>query len=484
MLAMLSATASFALRSRSRQITIGVCVAELVLSAVTLAYTLSTGSSFVYTMGRVSAPWGNEIRAGALEALFALMFSGILLFSITGGLRDINRDIPNNKEHFFFVMISLLLGALLAVTYTNDIFTAYVFIDIITISACSIITIKPGGKPLIATMLYLIMSLVGSSLVLLSISLLYAVTGHLLMEPLHGAVQALAAAGSYTLPLFVLFALMAVGLAMKSALFPFHVWLPGAHASATTASSSILSGLIIKCYLIFLLKVICRVLGPAVAAQIHVGDMLLIFGILGMIIGSLYAIRQRDIKRMLSYSTVAQIGYICIGIGLGTTAGRVAACFHILVHAVAKAMLFTSAGGLIGVSQHRRDYDSLRGAARRDPLSGAVFLCGALSMVGIPLFSGFVSKFYLAFASVNTPFTEVVVLSVMVVSTLLNAMYYLPVILGLFSKPLDETSAPARAYNPFLYRFSLSAFMVFHMGLGLVPTPILEIIEQGLAAFG
>ena len=262
MLAMLSATASFALRSRSRQITIGVCVAELVLSAVTLAYTLSTGSSFVYTMGRVSAPWGNEIRAGALEALFALMFSGILLFSITGGLRDINRDIPNNKEHFFFVMISLLLGALLAVTYTNDIFTAYVFIDIITISACSIITIKPGGKPLIATMLYLIM---------LSISLLYAVTGHLLMEPLHGAVQALAAAGSYTLPLFVLFALMAVGLTMKSALFPFHVWLPGAHASATTASSSILSGLIIKCYLIFLLKVICRVLGPAVAAQIHVG---------------------------------------------------------------------------------------------------------------------------------------------------------------------------------------------------------------------
>lgn len=485
MLPMLAGTVSFALRRWDRQITISASLAVCVLSAVTLGYTLTTGESFTYTMGHTPAPWGNELRAGALEALFALVFSVVMLLSITGGLRDINRDIPDNKQVLFFVMLNLLLASMMAITYTNDLFTAYVFIDITAIGACSVITARPGGKPMIATMLYLIMSLVGSSLVLLAISLLYGITGHLLMEPLRAAVEALVAAGDYILPLFVMFALLTVGLGIKSAMFPFHVWLPGAHANATTAASSILSGLIIKVYLFFAVKVICRILGREIAGMIRVSDLLLVLGIMGLVMGSVHAIRQRDLKRMLSYSTVAQVGYICIGIGLNTAAGMVAACFHLLAHAVAKPMLFTAAGGLIGVSGHKKDYVALVGAARRDPLSGAAFLAGALSLIGIPMFSGFVSKFYLATASLETPFTGVVIIAVMVVSTLLNAMYYLPAAVCILARPpAGEDSSLPRGRSPILYRLTLLAFLLLNLGLGLFSAPVLAAIERGLAVFG
>lgn len=480
---MLAGVFCFAFRRWAKFIAMAACFLVCGLSVAVLAHTLATQASFTYLMGHFPAPWGNEIRAGALECIMTVMFSSLMILSLLGGMGDLERDIPPKKQYLYYVMICMLTASLMALTYTNDIFTAYVFIDIITICSCSLVMSKPGGKPLIATMLYLIMSLIGSSLLLLSISFLYGITGHLLMAPLRGAVEALIATGSYTLPLFIMFALMTVGLGIKSALYPFHVWLPGAHANATTASSSILSGLIIKCYLFFLIKVICRVLGTPIAKLLHVTDLLFVFGVLGLVIGSIRAMAQRDIKRMLSYSSVAQIGYICIGLGVDTRAGLVAACFHILAHATTKPLLFTAAGGLIQVSGGKKDYNSLRGAGRRAPLAGVAFLCGALSMIGIPLFSGFVSKFYLTSASLGTPFTGTVVIAVMVVSTLLNAFYYLPTLVCLFAQP-PEGSPNVSTAPAFSYRLSLVLLIGINLALGVCSQPVLSAISQGLSVFG
>ena len=414
----------------------------------------------------------------------ALLFCSVSLFSVLGGLRDIFGDIPQERIIHYFLMQNMLTGAMLAIVYTNDIFTAYVFIDVITIAACSIISIKPGGKTLVATMTYLIMSIIGSSLVLLSIAMLYGVTGHLLLPAIGESVGILAATGEYTVPLFVLIGLLTSGLAIKSALFPFHGWLPDAHASATTAASAVLSGLIIKCYLVLLIKLVCRVFGLETMEFLRIPHILLAFGTAGIAYGAWKAMNQRDVKRMLSYSSISQIGYIAAAIGLNTEAGMAVACLHIAVHAISKAMMFTAAGGLAAVSGGMKDYDSLRGAARRAPLSGAAFILGGLSLIGIPPFPGFISKLYLASASLETPFAVLVIPAVVIFGTVLGAMYYIPAIACILARQTEDRHEIPRISHRVSYRAALLAFIAMTLFLGLFSGQVLRVIERGLAVFG
>ncbi|MCL2381049.1 MAG: hypothetical protein FWC64_05580 [Treponema sp.] len=474
------------IQQRAARILTFACLAVMtVLSAVLLSFTLHTGESFTYMLGYFPAPFGNELRAGAFEAFMALLFCTVTLLSVAGGLRDIFHDEPEKKINLYYFMLNMLTSALLAVIYTNDIFTAYVFVEIITIAACSIVSAKPGGRTLTATLAYLIMSLIGSSLMLLSIALMYGVTGHLLFPGLQEGVAALVATGEYTVPLFVLTGMLATGLAIKSALFPFHGWLPDAHGSATTSASAVLSGLIIKCYPILLIRLVYVVFGMETMRLLGISHILILFGVAGIIYGSLKAIRQQNIKLMLAYGSVSNIGFIFIAIGLNTNAGMIAAGFHIAAHAVVKAMLFTAAGGLAAVSGHRKDFDSLRGAGRRDLFAGAAFILGSLSMIGIPLCAGFISKIVITSAALETPFAMLVTPIVIVFSTVLSGMYYIPALICIFSKPPSGLSAEPEhvpLYQSLLYRMALGVFIAISLFLGLFPRLILDAIELGLAA--
>ena len=436
-------------------------------------------------MGHFPAPFGNEIRAGNIEAFMALLFSLVSLLSVAGGLREIYEDVPDGKENFYYLMQNMLIGSMLAIVYTNDIFTAFVFVEIITIGACSIVSIKPGGRSLAATMIYLLMSLMGSALLLLSIALIYGITGHLLMPNLQQGLIALMSTGEYTVPLFVLVALMFTGLTIKSALFPFHGWLPEAHSSATTAASSVLSGLIVKCYLVLLIKVSYRVFRLETLEQLRIPYILLAFGLLGILYGSWKAIKQKDIKLMLSYSSIAQIGYIAVAIGLNSNTGIVVACFHIATHAIAKAMLFTAAGALSGVSGHKKDFVSLRGAAHKDMFSGIAFILGSLSMIGLPFFPGFASKLYLTYAALETPYAAWIIPVVIILGTLLASMYYIPAIACIFSKGsvVDEAVSEPRRFSV-SYRLAMVGFIVLTVFLGVFFQPVFRVLEQGLSVLG
>ena len=470
---------------KAKRVTLACLSSLAAASAALLCYALRLGQSFTYKMGSFPSPWGNEIRAGSLEAFLALLFCTVCLCAVAGGSDDIEADLPPVRISYYFLMQNMMIGAMLALIYTNDLFTAYVFIEILTISASSVVSAKPGGRTLAATMVYLFMSLVGSCLLLFSISILYGVTGHLLMPGLQTTVAVLAATGRYTLPLFVTVGLMTAGLGIKSALFPFHSWLPEAHASATTSASAVLSGLIVKSYLILLIKMICRVFGLEMVRNIALPYILVAFGAAGILYGSATAIRQKSIKLMLSYGSVSQIGYICLAIGLCTAAGLAAACYHITVHAIAKAMLFTSAGRLSVVSEHSKSFDKLRGAARRDPLAGAAFVIGGLTMVGIPPFPGFTSKLYLATASMNTGFAPIVLFVAILASTVLGAMYYFPAIACLMAQrnggDVMKTLAVPRTILP---TASLVAFISLTLLLGLFSQQVIGVIAQGLAVFG
>ena len=455
----------------------------LIGSLLTLAHVLSTGEAYVYMMGHFPAPWGNEIRVGVLETMMAALFSGIMLLSLMGGMHHIFEDTEDTKSNLYFTLVMLLSASLLALVYTNDLFTGYVFVEINTIASCALVMIRyRSGKALVATVRYLFMSLLGSGLFLIGITILYDITGHLLMENIAESVAVLFKTGTYTFPLSVVIVLFSMGLAIKSACFPFHTWLPGAHGNATVSSSSILSGLVLKGYIFLLIKIFYRVIGMEIIFQQRATNVLFIFGVLAMIVGSIKAIQEKDLKRMLAYSSVAQIGYIFLGIGLGTEAGIAAACLHIIVHAITKPMLFTACGGFMDVSGGSKKFSELQGAGLRDKLSGFAFIVGAMSMIGIPFFAGFISKVYLTTSAIETlSLKTVIALAALAISTLLNACYYIPAMLVLFTHP--KKGAVSVHPRPKAMSLSLWMFIGLNFLMGCFSQPIVNAVIQGIAMF-
>jgi multicomponent Na+:H+ antiporter subunit D len=224
-----------------------VLSAVIAMSGWLLAWLLQSNiGSYTYMMGHFPAPWGNELRGGILEALMTIVFSLVILSGALGGMDKQEIQIDDKKQNLFSVMLDLVLAGMISMVYTNDLFTAYVFIEIAAITACIAVVAKESGKSVVASIRYLVFSCLGSGLVLLGISILYSITGNLLMESLHTAIAALVKNGTYLLPLTASVLLMTLGLSIKSAQFPFHAWLPDAHANATTSASAILSGLVLK----------------------------------------------------------------------------------------------------------------------------------------------------------------------------------------------------------------------------------------------
>lgn len=453
------------------------------LSLILLLYLMGTGQSYTYMMGHFPAPWGNEIRAGVLEAGMALFFCIIMLLSMLGGYHKLVKEVVDSKLNLYYILVNLLLSSLLALVYTNDLFTAYVFVEINTIAACGLIMIRQNGRTIEAAVRYMIMSLLGSGMLLLGICMLYDLTGHLLMSNIKESVGLIAAQGTYRVPLLVTIALMCVGLAIKSALFPFHAWLPDAYGYSTVSSAAMLSSLVSKGYIFLLLKIIYRVIGFDIFKDSRIIDVLFVFGLMGMIFGSLNAIEENDIRRMIAFSSVAQIGYIYMGIGMGTQAGMTASVFHIISHAATKSLLFIAAIGLTDVSGGSRKFIDLTGAAYRNKWAGVTFTVGSLSMVGVPLFSGFISKLLFAQAAVQNNGKMLPALIVLAISTILNAIYFMKTVIRIYT-PVGDTGYESVTFKDMkLYAVTLVCFIVLNVVLGISSQPVVDLIEQGLSMF-
>ncbi len=453
------------------------------LSLALLVYLLGTGESYTFMMGHFPAPWGNEIRAGVLEAGMALFFCIIMLLSMLGGSQKLLAEVAEEKQNLYYILVNLLLSSLLALVYTNDIFTAYVFVEINTITACGLIMIRETGRTIEAAVRYMIMSLLGSGMLLLGLCILYDLTGHLLMSNMQEQVALLTAGGAYRMPLLVTIGLISVGLSIKSALFPFHAWLPDAYGYSTASSAAILSSLVSKGYIFLLIKLIYRVFGFSVFHDSKIVNVLFVFGLMGMIFGSMSAIRENDIRRMIAFSSVAQIGYIFMGIGMGTQAAMVASVFHIMSHAATKSLLFISAVGLTDVSGNSRRFEDLMGAGYRDPWAGAAFTVGALSMVGVPLFSGFISKLLFAEAAVQNWGKMLPALIVLGISTILNAIYFMKTVIRIYTPAGTAGGRRAGLAGRKLYAVTLLGFIILNILLGVNSQPIVDMIEQGLGMF-
>ena len=284
-----------------------------------LQYTYLNGA-FTYVMGEFPAPWGNEIRAGVLEATTALIFMIIMLTAVFCGYRFIEKDLDLSKENLYYALLNLMTAALLSMIWTNDLFTGYVFLEILTLTSCGLLIVREIGRTTLAAIRYMILNLLGSGLFLLGVVLLYDLSGHLLMVPIQKVIRELAADPN-TLPVLTIStAILTIGLSIKSGLFPFHFWMPDTYGWATPTSAAIMSSLVSKAYIFLLIKIYWRVIGIDIVERMPIRNILLVLGIAGMVIGSVQALHADNINRMAAFSSAANIGYIFMGIGIGGVA--------------------------------------------------------------------------------------------------------------------------------------------------------------------
>lgn len=472
----------------AKRVNLAVITIILAMSSAVLAFTLRIGDSYVYMMGHFPAPWGNEIRVGMLEALMAVFFCLIMLLCMIGGVLEREREIESTKQNLYYIMVNLLLSSLLALIYTNDLFTAYVFVEINTISACGLIMIRQNGRTFEAAIRYMIMSLLGSGMLLLGICFLYDLTGHLLMSNIKEQVAILNASGQYHMPLLITVGLISVGIAIKSALFPFHAWLPDAYGYSTLSSAAILSSLVSKGYIFLLVKIFYRVIGFDIVRDSKIINVLFVFGVIGMIMGSISAIKESNIRRMIAYSSVAQIGYIYMGFGFGTELGMIASLYHIISHAATKSLLFVAASGITDASGDSTDFFDLTGAGYRNKLAGIAFTVGALSMVGFPLFTGFISKLLFAQAAVDSYHKLLPALIALAVSTILNTVYFMKTVIRIYTPEKREVLAK-KQYQVITMKdqkwksAALVCFIAINLFFGLYSEPVVGLLERGLKIF-
>jgi len=487
MLCMLAALCTFLLgRKGASRCAKGALFVILVMSAVLTVSLHISGESFVFWMGHFPAPWGNEIRAGQLEAVMAAFTATVALVSLIAGDKAIKRDVDESKQNLYYLITLLMEASLLALIYTNDLFTGYVFIEINTIAGCGLIMIKNSGRAIASSIRYMVVSLVGSGLFLIGVTLLYSITGHLLMSNIKDSVSQLSADGSYDITITIITALMTVGLSIKSGLFPFHLWIPDGYTAGTSPSSAMLSGMVSKGYIFLLIKVIYRVIGTDVFAQTGVFDLIFAAGIVAMIMGSVGAIRAGRLRRMTAYSSVSQIGYIFMGIGLGSPAGCAAGIFHIITHGITKSLLFLCADSF---TKGKTDIpvSALKGQGKNHKAAAIAFTAAALSIIGFPLMAGFIAKMLLADASFGGGWRMYVALCAIAVSTLLNVVYFFRCIINLWALDEkgfgEEDNAQSQERDTVSYNISVMVLAVLNIAIGVAPYLLSDIITKGLNVF-
>ena len=449
-----------------------------------LQYTYLNGA-FTYVMGEFPAPWGNEIRAGVLEATTALIFMIIMLTAVFCGYRFIEKDLDLSKENLYYALLNLMTATILSMIWTNDLFTGYVFLEILTLTSCGLLIVREIGRTTLAAIRYMILNLLGSGLFLLGVVLLYDLSGHLLMVPIQKVIRELAADPN-TLPVLTIStAILTIGLSIKSGLFPFHFWMPDTYGWATPTSAAIMSSLVSKAYIFLLIKIYWRVIGIDIVERMPIRNILLVLGIAGMVIGSVQALHADNINRMAAFSSAANIGYIFMGIGIGGVAGYTAAIFHIFAHAVTKAMLFLTTPRLAEVSGDSLLFKELQGSGLRDRDAGVFFTISAFSMIGIPIFAGFAAKLQFGLAAVEdgAGWRLILVFLALAVSSMLNALYFVRTIIRIYSRPNESTRMEVRPHHRAGYNVPMLVLTVMNLFLGLFSWVTVDLIHRGLMMF-
>lgn len=373
---------------------------------------------FVLVSGEI-APIEIAFRVDQLSLSIAMMCSFDWILATVYSIKYMEREHARNRYYMFML---LTLGSVLGVLLAENLFSLFIFFELMLFTAYVLVIHDETPQAMRAGKLYLFLGL-GTGLILFSgIVMTYMMAGTLDFS--QGGI--LKYEGAMTYLIFIAFL---IGAACKAGIFPVHVWLPVAHPIAPSPASAILSGVLVKegCYL--MIRVIYNVFGADLVATMGLHVALAILAGFTMLFGSAVAIKQTDLKTMLGYSTIAQMGYIFLGMSFLTMRGLQGAMVHIIHHSMMKSALFLAAGAII----HKtgiREIDKLVGMGKRMPIAMLTFSIAALSMMGIPPLCGFISKWTLAMGALETEEPVFMVsITLLILSSIMNAIYFVPIII-------------------------------------------------------
>ncbi|NQT24602.1 NADH/ubiquinone/plastoquinone (complex I) [candidate division KSB1 bacterium] len=350
---------------------------------------VQNGETLVYEMGFWKVPIGIVLVQDALTCLMLVLVS---LISFTSLLYSVQYIQHMDRNWKYYALFMLLVTGMNGVIITGDLFNLFVFMEIALLSAFALVAYGGKAEEYEAAFKYAVMGALSSILVLVGIAILYSATSTLTMAKIAEKVPSLDPK-----LLFWVGGIFLAGLGLKAAIMPFHAWLPDAHSSAPAPISAMLSGVLIKVLGIYaMIRLYFNVFG---APELYM-NIFLVLGAISIILGGLLSVVQWDMKRLLAYSSVSQIGYILVGLGIGTELGILGAIFHLFSHAIFKSLLFYNAGA-VEMALGTRDLRKMGFLGKVMPVTSATSLVGGLAISGIPPFNGFISKLIIIIALIK-----------------------------------------------------------------------------------
>jgi multicomponent Na+:H+ antiporter subunit D len=408
-----------------------VTLVTLTISFYLAGYVIDHGA-IAYHIGGWKPPWGIEFRVDALTALLLVVVTVIASVVVLTGLGERSHCVPDKQRAFFHAAFLLCLTGLLGMTLTADAFNAFVFLEIASLSTYTMVALGKSRRALSAAISYLMLGTVGGTFFLLGVGILYSLTGSLNMADL--AVRLEEVANDRALLVAAVFLFLGIGL--KVAIFPLHQWLPNAYSFAPSSVSAFLAGTATKVSFYLLIRFIYSVLGAALVFELFgLRNLLLPLSLVSMFVGAAAAIFQTDLKRLLAYSSVSQLGYMTLGVSLGSKAGLTAGLLHVFNHATMKAGLFLAVAAIVAKLGSAK-IAALAGLGKKMPLTAAAIVVGGFALIGVPGTGGFISKWMLVQATLEdgSPWLALMVL----LSSLLAVAYVWKVVEVLYFRPPSE----------------------------------------------
>lgn len=404
-----------------------------------------TSGVISYELGGWQAPWGIEYRIDRLNAFVLLIITSISTLVLIAAQASIEKEIPKDKHTLFYVLFLLSLTGMLGIVATGDAFNVFVFLEISSLSAYALIALGKNRRALWASYQYLIMGTIGATFILIGIGLMYQMTGTLNMHDLSQRLPEVAE----TRTVFVAFAFLTVGFCLKLALFPLHLWLPNAYAFAPSIVTAFFAATATKVAIYLLIRFTFSVFGLSFSfTTIPLQTLFMGLGLIGIFVASSAAIYQNNIKHVFAYSSISQIGYMIVGFSLSSVMGLTSTLLHLFNHALMKSAIFLALAAImfrVGNVQ----LDNFRGLGRQMPLTMAAVVVGGLSLIGVPLTVGFVSKWYLLTALVEQGWWPIAVL--ILLGSILAVVYVWRIVeVAYFKEPLADRAPVKEAPIIFL----------------------------------
>ncbi len=394
----------------------------------------------VYKLGGWDPPMGIAYYVDHLNGLVLSVVSVVALLNLIASKKSIDQEFPDKIGPFYTLYVLMVTG-LLGIVVTGDAFNLYVLLEIAALTGYGLLAMGEDRAPL-AALNYLYMGTIGACFYLLGVGYLYIVTGSLNMvdiaKILPSLYQSKAVLGA--------FIILMVGVWLKMAFFPLHAWLPNAYTYAPSAASSLIAPLVTKVMIYVMIRFILTVFTPEFAFNIlAVSDSIVWLAVIAIVMGAILALAERNLKKMLTYIVIAEVGYMVGGAWLGNRAGMTGAILHIVNDALMTLCVFLVAGNIV-YKLKGYAFDDLKGLYRKMPFTMTAFTVGVLSMIGVPPTCGFFSKWYLILGAIRAE--HWFFMGALLFSSLVNAVLFFRIIEIAFFEPFTDHHAHGHDHQP------------------------------------